>query len=262
MRITARQLRQVIREELQRNLLREEESEFVRGTLAPMALGSFVKGQEVRGLSDINLQKLVDFLAGVLAGEIVVDAGRNDFDQNLMVSLVIAAYIKSYAPELADDPLFMGHVSSTYDADVVKKLQRKLNLQVDGDFGRQTLVALVSNGKYILDPTSRSMLKDSPARRKLLAFRIASGAKRGMFDVTPTALRSIIFGKTPDMPASAGGAEEAGASYRSASGEDEEDARVDMPSISRPPSVTIPGRDIPVERVPSSMRESSTRRRR
>jgi len=254
MRITARQLRQVIREELQRNLLREEESEFVRGTLAPMTLGSFVAGQEVRGLSDINLQKLVDFLAGVLAGEIVVDAGRNNIDQNLMISLIIAAYVKTHARDLADDPVFLSHVATTYSDELIRKLQSKLNLQVDGDFGRQTLVALVSNGRYILDPTSRSMLKGSSQLRKRLAFRIASGAKGGRLDVTPDELKSIIFGTTPDMTTAAG------TGYKSAAGAPDDDARVDMTGISRPPPVTIGGRDIPVEYMP--MRESSTRRRR
>jgi len=254
MRITARQLRQVIREELQRNLLREEESEFVRGTLAPMTLGSFVAGQEVRGLSDINLQKLVDFLAGVLAGEIVVDAGRNNIDQNLMISLIIAAYVKTHARDLADDPVFLSHVATTYSDELIRKLQSKLNLQVDGDFGRQTLVALVSNGRYILDPTSRSMLKGSSQLRKRLAFRIASGAKGGRLDVTPDELKSIIFGTTPDMTTAAG------TGYKSAADTDDTDVSVDMTSISDPPPVRTSSPVVPVKRLP--MPESSTRRRR
>lgn len=204
MKITARQLRQVIREELQRNLLREEESPFVAGTLAPLALGRYIKGEEGR-MSEVNLQKLVDFFSGVLAGEIVVDAGRNDFDQNLMISLVIAAYVKSYAPELADDPVFVGHVSTTYADDLIRKLQRKLNLQVDGDFGRQTLVALVTNGKYILDPTARATLSKSESRRKMLAFKIGSAAKTGELKMTPEEIKTIIFGPggmfiPPKMP--------------------------------------------------------------
>lgn len=89
------------------------------------------------------------------------------------------------------DELYSKMTSPTsYPESAVKYAQKKMNLQYDGDFGRQTMVALASGGKIKITPTNLLKLQKDRKFRDLIAALMANQVYD--FDADTAALEAAL----------------------------------------------------------------------
>jgi hypothetical protein len=97
--------------------------------------------------------------------------------------------------ESADDLFNKMALPTQYPEEAIKYAQETLKLQVDGDFGRQTMAALASGGKIVIPPTSIKKMQTDRGFADLIAQTVATGVKLNL-DKTDD-LRELLAGMQP-----------------------------------------------------------------
>lgn len=181
--ITDKKLRQVIREEITRSLFLEQDAVVTPDTDAtdtPAATKEKAfrhSPDEIRTILSMKrtIRKLntsdsmIMLLAQILSGTKILSSNTpNNVDGNLLINSIL----NIFALENLDDKdiLFelQTSLSSAYPENFVKAVQKKLGIQVDGDFGRQTLVSVLTNGQIKMVP-AHMRKKNNPNMFKLLS---------------------------------------------------------------------------------------------
>ena len=177
MRITGRELRRVINEEVRRSLFLEQDAVVTPDTDAADEKAFTHSQDEERVIS--SLQKtirkvraspsMIMLLAELLSGTKILSSNTPDsVDGNLLVNSILSLYALE---NLDDNDLYLESISAlgtAYPENFVKAVQRKLGIQVDGDFGRQTLVSVLTNGQIKTVP-AHMRRKNNPNMFKLLS---------------------------------------------------------------------------------------------
>ena len=177
MLITEAQLRKVVREMI---LEADDPAQVAAGAAASGAVAARVKTR----ISSDKLAEFTQFIADVLAGKVIVTKSKNSIDHNLFVGAFLSRYYSMIPGGGGGDKFLMTMGAGTsYPEAAVKKFQKMLNLQVDGDFGRQTMTSLASGGQVRISPTASKALKEDESFRKLMAMIIGRTTK----DVLPSA---------------------------------------------------------------------------
>lgn len=178
MRIQGKVLKQIIKEELSR-LVVKEANDLAAAISAGRARGAVSK---ISSTDDMTA-----FFDDVLAGKKIVTANRNTPGENLYVNQALGVFEKLSNLPTGDLTSFP---TSTYPATGIVKLQKMCSLQADGDFGRQTLAAAVTGGKARLDPTVMS----SPEQRSRAAKLIALVASSKDIPDNPDKVAAVLAG--------------------------------------------------------------------
>lgn len=180
MRITGRELRRVINEEVRRSLFLEQDAVATpdTDTTDTPKETPFRKTPDEsdaimgikKAIRKVNASSsMIDLLAEILRGKKILSSNTPDsVDGNLLVNGIL----NLYALENLDDPVIYNELYSAmgtaYPEKLVKAVQRKLDIQVDGDFGRQTLVSVLTNGRVKMVP-AHMRKKNNPNMFKLLS---------------------------------------------------------------------------------------------
>jgi len=180
MRITGRELRRVINEEVRRSLFLEQDAVATPDTdttdtpketpyrKTPDESDAIMGIR--KAIRKINASSsMIDLLAEILRGKKILSSNTPDsVDGNLLVNGIL----NLYALENLDDPVIYaelyGAMGTAYPEKLVKAVQRKLGIQVDGDFGRQTLVSVLTNGRVKMVP-AHMRKQNNPNMFKLLS---------------------------------------------------------------------------------------------
>ena len=91
-----------------------------------------------------------------------------------------------FSENLDDEDLYIETIGAPgfgYPENFVKAVQKKLGIQVDGDFGRQTLVSVLTNGRVKMVP-AHMRKKPNPNMFKLLSKSILLA----MLTITPVGM--------------------------------------------------------------------------
>lgn len=177
MLITEAQLRKVVRE----MILEADDPEQVA---AGAAASGAVAARAASRISAGKLTEFTQFIADVLAGKVIVTKSKNSIDRNLFVGAFLNRFYKMKPDSVGGDKfLVMMGAGTSYPAAAVMHFQKVLGLQVDGDFGRQTMTSLASGGQVRISPTASKALKEDEGFRKLMAMIIGLTTK----DVLPSA---------------------------------------------------------------------------
>lgn len=166
MRITSRQLRQVIREEITRSLHLEQDEtsniwsdEHSLSTTDDEAKVIDAIRNTVRSLS--LSEDAINILSEILGGRRIVSRHTpNNVDANLIVNSILSAFTLANIGDKKLEFEMITSVPSAFSESFVKAVQRKLGITVDGDFGRGTLVAALTNGEVKMTPAH---LKKNPS---------------------------------------------------------------------------------------------------
>ena len=176
MLITEAQLRKVVREMI---LEADDPEQVAAGAAASGAVAARVKTR----ISSDKLAEFTQFIADVLAGKVIVTKSKNSIDHNLFVGAFLNRYYAMNPGSVGGDKfVMMMGAGTSYPAAAVMHFQRALGLQVDGDFGRQTMTSLASGGQVRISPTASKALKEDESFRKLMAMIIG----RTTNDVLPS----------------------------------------------------------------------------
>ena len=156
MRITGRQLRQIIKEEVARMMSEEEGVQAFKGTAADLKKGQDDAVAAVDKLfSGINTDRPAQFDAvfdRLLAGEVFTDANA-DADVKMVVNALIDGLSEANGMGIISLP------TSDFGANL-RTVQRKLGIPADGVFGPQTYLALISGGKVKIPSNYARKRKD------------------------------------------------------------------------------------------------------
>ena len=195
MRITGRELRRVINEEVRRSLFLEQDAVATPDTdttdtpketpyrKTPDESDAIMGIR--KAIRKINASSsMIDLLAEILRGKKILSSNTPDsVDGNLLVNGIL----NLYALENLDDPVIYaelyGAMGTAYPEKLVKAVQRKLGIQVDGDFGRQTLVSVLTNGRVKMVP-AHMRKQNNPNMFKLLSKSILLA----MLTITPVGM--------------------------------------------------------------------------
>ena len=176
MLITEAQLRKVVREMI---LEADDPEQVAAGAAASGAVAARVKTR----ISSDKLAEFTQFIADVLAGKVIVTKSKNSIDHNLFVGAFLNRYYAMNPGSVGGDKfVMMMGAGTSYPEAAVKHFQRALELQADGDFGRQTMTSLASGGQVRISPTASKALKEDESFRKLMAMIIG----RTTNDVLPS----------------------------------------------------------------------------
>lgn len=163
----------------------------VKGTTAASQGAAAVTAGIPMGLQESFSQFIVD----LLDGKTIVTKSKNSTTLNLFVREFLSYYWRKYTGMDAalEDKIGIG---TSYPESAVKYVQKTIpGLQVDGDFGRQTMAALVTGGKVIMTPTHIQKMKDNPNAKKLIATIIKNAVNRGTDAEGP--LQTALAAKAP-----------------------------------------------------------------
>ena len=176
MLITEAQLRKVVREMI---LEADDPVQVAAGAAASGAVAARAKTR----ISADKLAEFTQFIADVLAGKVIVTKSKNSIDHNLFVGAFLNRYYAMNPDSVGGDKfVMMMGAGTSYPEAAVKHFQRALELQADGDFGRQTMTSLASGGQVRISPTASKALKEDESFRKLMAMIIG----RTTNDVLPS----------------------------------------------------------------------------
>lgn len=156
MRILGRDLKRIIKEEISRAAINEDDG--IDLAVARSKASSLASGAG----SDSNISSMAAFFEDVLSGRKIVTSSRNTPGENLYVNQALTAF--EQITGLPDGDL-TSFPPSTYPEEGVAKLQKMTQNQADGDFGRQTLAAAVTGGRARISPTTL----ETPESRKHFA---------------------------------------------------------------------------------------------
>ena len=172
--ITESRLRQIIRESL---VLLEAETASARTAGAAAVTGA--AGDIAKRAPSVDTQKVKLFIADVLDGRKIVTRSKTNTDDALMVGYFLSQYMRHHTDGSPASLEKFGALGTSYPEKQVKNAQKALGLQEDGDFGRQTMVALATGGRVKLDPTLLGKIKANPKARDAVSLRIAMGLVSG-----------------------------------------------------------------------------------
>lgn len=174
MKINKSSLVKIIREELVRSLYEENEEELNQSNVddATKAAGDAVSELSKRS-SSIDVASLTKLCSDILGGQKIITSGKNNVDENLFVNLILGIYQKKSGKDID----LISFPPTTYPESGVNAVQQALKLQVDGDFGRQTLAAAVTGGKIKLPPTFLKKVHADPQFKSKIARMIAMMTK-------------------------------------------------------------------------------------
>jgi len=180
MRITGRELRRVINEEVRRSLFLEQDAVATpdTDTTDTPKETPFRKTPDEsdaimgikKAIRKVNASSsMIDLLAEILRGKKILSSNTPDSaDGNQLVNGIL----NLYALKNLDDPAIYaelyGAMGTAYPENFVKAVQRKLDIQADGDFGRQTLVSVLTNGQVKMVP-AHMRKQNNPNMFKLLS---------------------------------------------------------------------------------------------
>jgi hypothetical protein len=172
--ITESRLRQIIRESL---LMLEAETASAR--TAGAAAVTTAAGEVQKRAPSYDIQKLKLFIGEILAGRKIVSKSKSNTDDVLAVNYMLDRYVRNYTDGGPDALTQFATIGTSYPDKEIRNLQKAMGLQVDGDFGRQTMVALATGGRVKLDATSLGKIKSDPKVLDKTSLRLAMGVVAG-----------------------------------------------------------------------------------
>jgi len=198
MRITGRELRRVINEEVRRSLFLEQDAVATPDT-DTTDTPAVTKEKPFRNTPDemraiIGIKKairklsasesMIMLLARILSGTQILSSNTPDsVDGNLLVNSILNLYALENLDDKDIEFELQTSMPSAYPENFVKAVQKKLGIQVDGDFGRQTLVSVLTNGQVKIVP-AHMRKKNNPNMFKLLSKSILLA----MLTITPVGM--------------------------------------------------------------------------
>lgn len=169
MKIVKANLVKIIREELSRALYEDENIDNSADVDAATSAAGDAVSELAKRSSSIDVPALTKLCSDILGGQKIITSGKNNVDENLFVNLILGIYQKKSGKDVD----LISFPPTTYPESGVNTVQKALKLQVDGDFGRQTLAAAITGGKIKLPPTFLKKTHSDPAFKARVARMIA-----------------------------------------------------------------------------------------
>ena len=178
MRIRGSDLRRIIKEEITRAVLREEDApragyEIGMGSVETQAAVDSVSGylEKLKSRIGGSVRELVMPMAAVLQGKKVITDANADINDALLVGSVLGAYARAHPEDKEFADAFIQMLPTMYNEDAVRIAQAATGASPDGKFGRQTLVSIITDGQLIISPSNLRKLEQDPNYARSLAMK-------------------------------------------------------------------------------------------